>query len=90
MTVKLRCKQPNAGKRPHRLPVTDTGLRFENAPSDFGSRRYRGIRDVAARFAIRGGASFEMVQQIAEASAGGQPIARNSYRSSLRRRLARR
>jgi Ca-activated chloride channel family protein len=73
MTVKLRYKQPNANESDRiELPVTDAGVQFDSAPTDFR------FASATAAFAMllrnsqfAGSASFEMVQQIAEAAAGG-------------------
>ncbi|NUM52710.1 MAG: VWA domain-containing protein [Candidatus Hydrogenedentes bacterium] len=73
MTVKLRYKEPNANESKRiDLPLTDTGLQFENTPGDFQ------FASAAAAFAMllrnsqyAGSATLDMVQQIAEASASG-------------------
>ncbi|MCC6797545.1 MAG: von Willebrand factor type A domain-containing protein [Candidatus Hydrogenedentes bacterium] len=73
MTVKLRYKKPDASESERiELPLTDTGLQFDNAPSDFK------FATSAAAFAMllrnsqyAGSATLDMVQQIAESATSG-------------------
>ncbi|MCC6155112.1 MAG: DUF3520 domain-containing protein, partial [Candidatus Hydrogenedentes bacterium] len=74
MTVKLRYKKPDASESERiELPLTDTGLQFDNAPSDFK------FATSAAAFAMllrnsqyAGHATLDMVQKIAEQSSGSE------------------
>lgn len=70
MTVKLRYKKPDASESERiELPLTDTGLQFDNASSDFK------FATASAAFAMllrnsqyAGSATLDMVQQIAQSA----------------------